>query len=347
MDHGQISPMMNAKKQPSVENSKKKLIYLSEKLINFLCWKNGDTEMKFRLPIILIVGFLLISVQIPPAYAKPVDLDSLSDEQQVLLNEHVYGGMPGTDNIYIRKGYILSYNPTTKTPDWVAYHLKPDYRKTPDRKGKFATFRKDPDIDGEPSTSDYVGLNDARGYARGHLAPYGAMGGDRDGDGQYAVYNSDDSDPDDELTAFETNYMSNIAPQHQNGFNGSPGLWWKLERWVQDELVNDQQKEVWIFSGCIFGSGHHEKVTSKNVWVPPMFYSIVIMKKADSDIPDVLAFLFPHQRVVHGNIQDFLVSVNVIEALSGEDFFRALGPEKETHLEDIDTWEVWQRFQNL
>ena len=238
----------------------------------------------------------------------------------------------------------LSYNPTTKTPDWVAYHIKPDYRETPKRDGKFKTFRKDPDIEGEPSTSDYIGLKDARGYARGHLAPYGVMGGDRDGDGEYAVYNSDDSDPDDELTVFEANYMTNIVPQHHDGFNGSPGLWWKLERWIQDELVDAQQKEVWIFAGCIIGPGHHEKVTSKKVWVPPMFYKIVIMKNAGSDIPDVLAFLFPHQRIVHGEIADFLVSVNVIEAVSGEDFFRVLGQDKETKLEDIDTWEVWQRF---
>jgi len=302
--------------------------------------------MKRRLPVFFVIILLSVSVQLPMVSADPVDLNNLTDEQQILISEHVFGGMPGNKNVYIRKGYILSYNPTTKTPDWVAYHIKPDYRNTPQRKGKFATFRKDPDIPGEPSTSDYVGLLKARGYARGHLAPYGVMGGDRDGDGKYAVFNSNDSDKDDELTVYQANYMTNIAPQHHKGFNGSPGLWWKLERWVQDELVESQQKEVWIFAGCIFGPGHHEKVTAKKVWVPPMFYKIVIMKNADSDLPVVLAFLFPHQRVTHGEIQDFLVSVNVIEAVSGEDFFRGLGLENETKLEDVDTWENWQRFSN-
>jgi endonuclease G len=277
-------------------------------------------------------------------FSDPVDLNNLSSEQQSLIDEHIYGGIPGTENIHIRKGYILNYNPTTKTPDWVAYHVKPNYRKTPKRKGKFSSFRKDPDIAGEPSTSDYVGLMNARGYARGHLAPYGVMGGDRDGDGKYAVYGSDDSDEDDELTVRQGNYMTNIAPQHHNGFNGSPGLWWKLERWIQDDLVEGQGKEVWIYAGCIFGPGHHEKVTVKKVWVPPMFYKIVIMKKSGSEIPDVLAFLFPHQRIPHGKIQDFLVSVNLIEALSGEDFFRLLSADDERALEDIDTWETWKRL---
>ena len=70
------------------------------------------------------------------------------------------------------------------------------------------------------------------------------------------------------------------------------------------------------------------------------------MNNPNADIPDVLAFLFPHQRIAHGDIQDFLVTVNVIEAVSAEDFFLDLGPERENRLEDIDTWEVWQRLHN-
>jgi endonuclease G, mitochondrial len=278
--------------------------------------------------------FILISAE--SAFADPVNLDELTPGQQALINEHVYGGLPSSANIYVRNGYILSYNPMAKTPDWVAYHIKPDYRNTPKRKGRYKTFRKDPDIDGEPSNSDYIGLYDSRGYARGHLAPYGIMGGDRDGDGSYAG-----SDPDDDLTVFQGNYMTNIAPQHHKGFNGSPGLWWTLERWIQDELVQKQGREVWIFAGCIFGPGEHEKVTDKDVWVPPMFYKIVIIGKPDSAVPYVLAFLFPHQRKAHGQIANFLVTVDVIEALTGEDFFSELEDASERQLEDRDTWETW------
>ena len=150
--------------------------------------------------------------------------------------------MPGTENIYIRKGYILSYNPETRTPDWVAYHIKPDYRKTPKREGRFSSFRNDPDIDNEAKNSEYTGLFSSEGYARGHLAPYGVMGGDRDGDGKYAR----DGDEDDKETIFQANYMSNIAPQQHKSFNGSPGLWWTLERWIQDVLITEQGKEVWV-----------------------------------------------------------------------------------------------------
>ncbi len=50
-----------------------------------------------------------------------------------------------------------------------------------------------------------------------------------------------------------------------------------------------------------------------------MFFKIIVTE--DSGTPDVLAFLFPHQIKKHGDIQDDLVSVNLIEAITGVDFF--------------------------
>jgi endonuclease G len=274
------------------------------------------------------------------SHADPVDLSNLTDSQKALLNEHVFGGLPSQEDIYIRNGYVLCYNHLTKTPKWVAYHIKPEYRDTPSRKGKFASFRNDPDIEAEARDADYKGLFTSRGYARGHLAPYAVMGGDRDGDGRLA-----ENDDDDALTIFQSNYMSNIAPQHHHGFNGRPGLWWSLERWIQDDLVKDQGKEVWVFAGCIFGPGDHEKVgEGKDIWVPVMFYKIVVMENNDTGAPTVLAFLFPHQRSAHGSIEDFLTTIDVIEALAGLDFFSMLDDQTENWLEDQDTWEVWKRL---
>ena len=80
--------------------------------------------MKLRFSIIIVVFWLSpISVLVPMVGADPVDLSNLTADQQKLLDEYICGRMPGNEDIYIRKGYILSYNPTTKTPDWVAYHV--------------------------------------------------------------------------------------------------------------------------------------------------------------------------------------------------------------------------------
>jgi endonuclease G len=288
-----------------------------------------------RVIVLLVVVFVFTQ----SAWA---DNDFSACEKE-LIKEHVYGGLPSSRNIYVRNGYVLCYNPQTRTPNWVAYHIKPDYRNTPQREGVFEKFRDDPNIANEAGDSEYKGLLAKYGYARGHLAPYGVMGGDRDGDGKYAEYHSGDSsnvgDPNDADTIFQGNYMSNIAPQHHTGFNGAPGLWWKLERWIQDDFVKDENKEVWVFAGCIFGPGEHQKVgPNSDIWVPPMFYKIVIWEEPNTDTPIVLAYLFPHQRISHGDVDDFLVSVDVIETMANVDFFSELDDEKENWLEEQDTW---------
>ena len=73
------------------------------------------------------------------------------------------------------------------------------------------------------------------------------------------------------------------------------------------------------------------------VEVPPLFYKIVIYEE-DSE-PVILAFLFPHQVEDHGDIQDFLVSVDIIEALTSLDFFQELNDEE---LERMSTWINWE-----
>ena len=60
--------------------------------------------------------------------------------------------------------------------------------------------------------------------------------------------------------------------------------------------------------------------------------------------PRVLAFLLPHHRARHGDIEDYLVSIDVIEQLTGLDFFQDLDPVEERALEDTDTWTYWDRY---
>jgi endonuclease G len=96
---------------------------------------------------------------------------------------------------------------------------------------------------------------------------------------------------------------------------------------------------------CIYGPGEHQKVgPNKDIWVPAMFYNIVVIENPGSELPHVLAFLLPHQYSAHGRIENFLVPVDIIEAMSGEDFFNNLDADVEKSLEAKDTWETWTRF---
>jgi hypothetical protein len=54
------------------------------------------------------------------------------------------------------------------------------------------------------------------------------------------------------------------------------------------------------------------------------------MEDVDTSVPNALAFPSP-QRSAHGSIEDFLVTVGVVEALRGVDFFGRREDETENH----------------
>lgn len=266
-------------------------------------------------------------------------------EKAKLIQEHTVGGMPGCNinNTYYRTAYVICFNPERKVPNWTAYRVVSDFRNTPERKGRLSRFRNDPDIEGEAKDADYRGFFGSRGYARGHYTPYGVLGGDRDDDGKLANLDTSLSDPEDENTVFEGNYMSNIAPQHHSGFNGSPGIWWKLERWLQDDIITTGGEEAHVIAGAIFGPGEVEKIGPNNdIHVPPMFYKIIVLDEKADKPQRILAFLFPHHRKAHQGIHNYLTSIDVIEAMTGIDYFKDISVD-----EDIDTLETWQaHFQD-
>jgi len=255
---------------------------------------------------------------------------------QATSHPHTYGGIPSAGTFIERQAYIIQFDAEHKTPRWVAYHVKPSYLDTPSRKGQWGKFRNDPDTTDEATKQDYKNqFKTWRNYAKGHLAPYFISGGDRDNDGT----NAEGGDSDDAQAVYEIMYMSNMAPQHHYSFNGSGGLWYMLETYVRETLLRKQQNEVWVFDGCIYGQGSYDNI-GNGVEVPPMFYKIVITETTEK--PKILAFLFPHQIKKHGDIQDYLVSVNLIEAMTGLDFFPDLHSTEWEEGERKSTWENWE-----
>jgi endonuclease G, mitochondrial len=258
---------------------------------------------------------------------------SVGHQAEASDSDHAYGGIPSKEAFLERQAYIVQFDNQRKTPRWVAYHVKPENLVTPKREGAWKKYRNDPDVEGESSDEDYKGqFNTWRNYANGHLVPYFVSGGDRDGDGILAQ----DGDEDDAQAVFEINYRTNLAPQHHHNFNGSGGLWYKLETYVRKTLLRDKQKEVWVFAGTIYGQGVYD-VIGNGVEVPPMFFKIIITE--EEGVPKILAFLFPHQIKKHGEIGDFLVSVNHIESMTGLDFFHELNNEE---LERESTFKNWE-----
>ena len=73
---------------------------------------------------------------------------TFTPEEQALVDEHAPYGLPSTQNVHVRQGYVRAYDPARRVPLWSAYHIHPDYRQTPPRRSRFSTFRVDPDVQG-------------------------------------------------------------------------------------------------------------------------------------------------------------------------------------------------------
>jgi endonuclease G, mitochondrial len=295
--------------------------------------------------ILLVLAILSLSIY---TFGQ-LSYSNLSEDQKKLYDEHMFGGQPDNNEVLVRTAYITSYNEEYRIPNYSVYHIVSDYLNTPERTSRFSTFRKDPDVNDAVVTDEYTGLYSALNYARGHFAPYKVFGGDRDGDGQYAHLDKTLSDIDEEKTVFEGNYMSNIAPQLHFGFNGSGGLWFKAERWIQDVVVKKNNNEVWVYSGgIIIDHKNLLKVGDNNsIVVPDMFYKVVI-KKNETEIPDVLVFLFPHyarkEDVLDKDFRNYLVSVDFLETLTGYDFFNTFEESEQIIIESSVRKDNWNSF---
>ena len=71
------------------------------------------------------------------------------------INEHIYGGVPSAGIILERIAYVVEFDHPHHIPFWVAYHIIPDYLKTPERKGQWKEYNDDPSIVDEAKLLDY------------------------------------------------------------------------------------------------------------------------------------------------------------------------------------------------
>lgn len=270
-------------------------------------------------------------------------------DRALLLMQHLPSGLPSDDEVLlVRRAYVMEYDPVRRVPRWAAWLARQEYRDTPERKGRWKTFHPDPDLEEPVLDKDYNGLyDDGKGLARGHIVPYFISGGDRDADGMDAevedVKGQPVEDPDDACTVFEVNYMSNIAPQHHNRFNGRSGLWWKLEKTVRGLL--DSGHVLHLIAGSVFEDSMPEILVGPNkrkIQVPHGYFKIIVTKSG------VVAFLFGHDTKgasqgcgLDSQLIECVQSVAKIQEITGLNFFSALPGSHQKALEAEPNKALW------
>jgi len=193
--------------------------------------------------------------------------------------------------------YSLSYAEEHEQAEWVHYKLNPTMLKgvTP-RKDR---FKSDTLVStGSASLADYRNS----GYDRGHLVPAGDMKLSK-------------------KSMNETFYLSNISPQIAS-FNR--GIWNSLESLIRAKA---RETELYITAGGVLNSRELKKIGANNVSVPKQFYKIIYDPKKQK----MYGFLIPNKKLE--SLDNYAVSVDEIEVLTGIDFYADLPDELENKLE--------------
>lgn len=235
---------------------------------------------------------------------------------------HAYGGLPRADQpglpgkrVLVNEGYVVGYADEWGSPLWSAYRMAdvsplPKPAERPDR------FEVDNRTAARISSDAYTGT----GYDRGHLAP------------NYAI-----ATRYGEAAQRETFLMSNIIPQ-RHGLNA--GLWKQLEQRAATSYPA-RYGEVWIVAGPVFGATPH-RLPSRAGQAPrvPEGCFMILADESDGRVR-TLAFIFPQDPRPGSKLEDYLTTINEIEARTGLDFFSELPPEAQAELESKRASRVW------
>ncbi len=280
---------------------------------------------KIKLSFLLILPLLLFSADYKPII--------LSDEHQ----HDIWGTMP-RDQIKKFRAFTVSFDGKDDSdldgdedehdkfgqPEWVAYHIKKggNQGKAPNRPSPWIEDKALAEL--APSDDTYK----HSGYSRGHLCMKKIawrLGANAD---------------------WNTHTTLNACPQIQ-GFNS--GIWLDME--YKTASWADKYNDVWVICGpawikskdvTYIGDENEMKIP-----IPHFFWKIVI-KKSEEKL-DSLAFLYPHKAIGKSKDskskyrhEDYLVSVNEIEEVTGLDFFTNLDDEKEDALEGEKADAIWE-----
>jgi endonuclease G, mitochondrial len=241
------------------------------------------------------------------------------------ISRHTALGLPAAAStadvdsyLSVKSGYVISYNSSLKVPNWVSWELNSSYIGSAPR---VDTFRADdtlPTSLPQASLADYVGS----GYDRGHMTP----------------------SADRTLTPAansQTFYLSNMVPQSANN---NRGAWATLENYLRTLAASG--KELFIVSGGTFSASSNW--IGSGVMVPDQTFKVIVVLDSATqgaanvtNVSRVISVLMPNEDVQIPSGADwhnYRVSVDTIEAQTGDDFLSDVAPAVQAIVEArIDT----------
>ncbi|PZV10720.1 MAG: nuclease [Pseudanabaena sp.] len=218
--------------------------------------------------------------------------------------------------LMLKPEYVLSYSKSRNIANWASWQLNKSWMGEAKRQNN---FRPDPALPKgwyRVVTRDYGGS----GFDRGHLV------------------NSEDRGQSVEVNS-STFLMTNIVPQAPDNNQGG---WEKLESYSR-KLAN-QGKELYIIAGGFGtgGEGSSGKVSQLKgkITVPETMWKVILVLddpakglEGVTASTRMIAVLMPNKQGRNNKWQDFCVSVDDVEKLTGYDFFSSVPPDIQEKIE--------------
>ena len=269
--------------------------------------------IKIVVTSLLVFVAALLYYLLGPGHTGPVDdpvNDPIAPERPAETPEGITSllevpALPEAGSRIVQhKAFVSSYNTETLIPDWVAYEL------TADETGGQHTregieFRMDPDLKGcrQAMREDYSGS----GWTKGHLMPAADA----------ATTSS---------TMSETFYFTNVCPQNEVL---NAGDWAYLEKKVRQWA--NRYGSIWVVTGPIVGDNRYGTIGDRDVVVPDAFFKALLIRKKNGSY-SAIAFVMDNDDDRY-YLKDCMMTVNELEALTGEDFFPVLDDTIEEKVE--------------
>ena len=213
----------------------------------------------------------------------------------------------------VKHQYVLSYSGTRRTPNWVSWELDTNWMGNIARQNDFRPDDTFPAGFPQAQLADFLNS----GWDRGHMCP---------SEDRTATL----------LDNQNTFYLTNMVPQ---AANNNRGPWEDLESELR--TIAQGGKELFIIAGGVYSSS--STTIGTGVSVPDKTFKVVVVLDAigqgAADVTTstrVIAVMMPNSNSLIGLSdpwRNFRVSVDAIEAATGDDFLSDVDPAVQAVIE--------------
>ena len=215
-----------------------------------------------------------------------------------------------SEQILVRKAYVVSYNKDTRQPNWVAWRLTADHIDGSVPRPVTA-WHDDKEV---PQPRAY--WQDYRGtcWDRGHMCPAG--------DNKW-----------DSIAMYESFLMTNACPQNKSM---NSGIWNQIEM----DCRNWAKKygEIVIVCGPVFLNQEHDTIGEHCIPVPEAFFKVIA--SLNPQHPKGIGYIC---RNTEGNRKKdlYVNSISEIERITGITFFPNINKKIKTLVKDSADLSLW------